>query len=271
LSKKKGFEIIKNIPHASMIKTNIETKLSLTFENYRKLYKLSPEMTAFMGKNRSTKREITDKIWNHCKKNSLLNKSEIELDNVLKPLFGKFVVELAKKEKEEKKELKQKTKKESEFKINLGQLTKQKTSANEVEKESTLRLCELNTAIFEHIISIAPFEFKFEIPMPNLQHLQIENSQENMDEYWKAFDVFVRVQSENINEAMPFFVQKVIFEDKEREKILNSVKGKEFNKVMIVNEQVKLDNQRLLNLRGQLSDLFTTFNLQNQVNSLISR
>ena len=86
-----------------------------------------------------------------------------------------------------------------------------------------------------------------------------------MDNNWNVFDVLVKLQSENINETMPFFVQKVIFEEKEREKILSSQYKNDFNKVMIINEQIKLDNQNLLDLRKKLSNSFMVLNLQNEV------
>lgn len=223
-------------------------------------------MANFMRKDRSTKREITNRVWEHCKEHSLLEKAKILLDPVLETLFGKFADELAEKEEARQKELKDKLKKESEFKINLGQLTKQKTQPP-ADQRKNLALCELNNAIFQHIISIASFEFDFQIPQPNLEKLERNQKSEDgpMDENWVAFDVFVGVQSENINEAMPFFVQKVIFEEKERERILSQKFEKEFNQVMIINEQIKQNNQHLLGLRTDLTEAFTTLNLQKQV------
>lgn len=257
--------MIKRLPLESRIDSSIETKLSLTFENYSKLYRLSPDMAAFMGKDRSTKREITDRIWEHCKRHSLLENAQILLDTSLDQLFGPFADELAQKEEARQKELKDRLKKQSEFKINLGQLTKRKSQPRP-DPRRRLALCELNNAIFRHIVSIASFEFNFQIPPPELAK-KAETREGPMDAHWSAFDVLVGVQSENINEAMPFFVQKVIFEEKEREKILSRKFEQEFNQVMVVNEQIKLDNQRLLALRADLAESFTTLNLQNQVGS----
>lgn len=248
------------------VSEGIKAKLSLTFENYSKLYKLSPEMAEFLGKNKSTKREITDRVWSYCKRHSLLRESYIVIDKRLEPLFGQFARDLAKKEEESKKK-EEPNKKEGEFKINLGKLSQKIRETSEAEKSDRLLLCRLNDAIFKHIISIASFEFEFEIPAPQEQTKpQIKPKPDDlMDENWHVFDVLVKLQSENINEAMPFFVQKVIFEEKEREKILNSqVKG-EFNEVMVENEKIKLDNQHLLNLRSRLLESFHTLNLQSEV------
>lgn len=255
LSAKKGFEIRKILTQD--IKSKISAKLSLTFENYSKLYKLSEQMTTFMGKSISTKREITKKIWEHIKQFDLLQESHFIIDNKLSPLFCDFI----------DKYFQQEEKVESEFKINLFQLKSElvqkpiapvpKPKPSEIKK---LPLFYLNDAICEHIISIASFEFLFEIPpppsIPSSEAPDALEKSENMDDFWTVYDVLVKLQEENINEAMPFFVQKVYFEEKEREKILKEEQKNNFNEVMIQNEKIKLENQKILEMGKNLQQEF---------------
>ena len=222
-------------------------------------------MEIFMGKPICTKREITNKIWEHCKANSLLKTSFLLLDETMLKLFGEFAKEIAEKEKKLLEEIKEKKKREGEFKINLFQLKNVNEQKKEEKKEpvtsqsNKLALFHLNNAIFQHIISIASFEFHFTIPKEEVKTVNLEmkeNELENMDESWSVFDVMVRLQSENINEAMPFFVQKVFFEEKEREKILSKDHQDDFNEVMVLNEQIKLDHQKIGSIQRKLEKSF---------------
>lgn len=212
-------------------------------------------MTTFMGKAISTKREITKKIWEHIKKFDLLQESHFIIDEKLSLLFSDFI----------DKYFQQEEKVESEFKINLFQLKSEfipkpsvpKPKPSEIKK---LPLFYLNDAICEHIISIASFEFLFDIPPPSpispSDNLQPLPESVTMDDFWTVYDVLVKLQEENINEAMPFFVQKVYFEEKEREKILKEEEKNNFNEVMIQNEKIKLDNQKILEMGKNLQQEF---------------